>query len=344
MFRPEEILAQFFPDERLVGYEPLGSGHINDTYLLSSEHQKLVLQRLNHEVFTRPWEVTENIDLVTGYLAKKECRHLHFYPTTSGSTLLESQGEFWRLAPFIDNSYTVDQPRHPDDAYHAGLGFGDFTAQMSDYDGPELHPTIPDFHHTPKRLQRLAEVAAADPHGRVTDVKEMIDAALKEERAANRLYELDLPIRVTHNDTKINNILLCKNSHRPLCVIDLDTVMPGFSSFDFGDLMRTTVCRAPEDAVDLAQVRLEPDLAKALGRGYLEACGKVLTKDEKEQLAFSGWLLTFEVAVRFLTDYLEGDTYFKIARPEHNLDRAKAQFKLAEEFRAWEPEMKGWFS
>ncbi len=344
MFRPEELLAQFFPEQRLIGYEPLGSGHINDTYLLTSDQQKLVLQRLNHEVFTRPWKVCENIDRVTGFLAQKTNRYLHFYPTVLGKTMLESQGEFWRLAPFIDNSFTVDQPRNPEDAYHAGLGFGQFTAHMADYDGPELHATIPDFHHTPKRLQRLAQAAAADSAGRLSGVRELVESALAEEKAANRLFELGLPTRVTHNDTKINNVLFCKETHRPLCVIDLDTVMPGFSSFDFGDLMRTTVCRAPEDAVELDQVRLEPDLVKALGRGYLEACGPVLTRDEREQMAFSGWLLTFEVAVRFLTDYLEGDTYFKVARPQHNLDRARAQFKLAEEFRTWEPQMKDWFS
>lgn len=344
MFRPQEILAQFFPEQRLVGYEPLGSGHINDTYLLASDRQRLVLQRLNHEVFTRPWQVSENIERVTDYLATQTDRHLHFYPTVAGPTLLESEGEYWRLAPFIDNSYTLDQPRNPNDAYHAGLGFGEFTAQMAGYDGPALHATIPDFHHTPKRLARLATVAENDPAGRVREVADLIDAALAEEGRVKRLFDLGLPTRVTHNDTKINNVLLCTESHRPLCVIDLDTVMPGFSSFDFGDLMRTTVCRAPEDATDLSQVRLEPDLVKALGRGYLEACSSVLTTEEKEQMPFSGWLLTFEVAVRFLTDYLEGDTYFKISRPRHNLDRARAQFKLAQEFRTRESEMKEWFS
>ncbi len=326
----EGVLRAFFPDQNPLAIEPFGSGHINRTYRVETEDQMLVLQKLNTDVFQNAEGLMTNMVRVCEHLHKKGEPTLTLVPTQSGQAYhTDDQGGVWRLSPFLPGTRTIDQPENPTQAYQAGLAFGRFAQAVADLPEPRLVETIPDFHHTPRRLQRLLEVATKDPVGRVQECQTELTYAQQRQKEAGRLLDLGLPERITHNDTKINNVLLRQESDEAVCVIDLDTVMPGLVLYDFGDLVRTTTCLAPEDCQDLG--RMEPDLNlfEALTRGYLEGVRGALTEAELGELAFSGWLITFEVGIRFLTDHLEGDVYFRCHHPGHNLQRARAQLALA---------------
>jgi len=342
---------QFDIPGELTGVAPYGSGHINDTYCAVFERGggpvRTILQRINTKIFRDPAILMENIERVTAHLAGKvagepdrERRVLSLIPTRGGGVLYrDGEGDCWRMYRFIGRSTTFDQVSSAAQAYQAARAFGQFQAQLADLPAPLLHETIPDFHHTPKRMATLKKAIAADSAGRAAGARREIDFALGWEPQGRVLLDAGLPLRTTHNDTKINNVMLDDATGEGICIIDLDTVMPGLAPYDFGDLARTSLCSAAEDERDLSKVEMDFELFEALLRGFLETTRGFLTRDEKRLLPFSCQLITFNIGIRFLTDYLSGDTYFKIHREGQNLDRARAQFKLVQSIARQEDEM-----
>ena len=331
---------------------PYGSGHINDSYCAvfqrNGTRSHYLLQRINHHVFKNPATVMDNIERVTAHLAAqlsghpdRERRVLTLISTRSGGVMhVDEDGNFWRAYHFIDGAKTYDSVESARQAFEAAKAFGEFQRMLADLPEPRLHDTIPDFHHTPKRFAALQEAVAADVAGRVVLAGPEIEFALSRKSLAHALVDAGLPERVTHNDTKINNVMLDDASGEGICVIDLDTVMPGLAAYDFGDMVRTATCPAPEDEKDLSRIHMQFPLFEALARGYLSTAGGFLTPEEKESLTVAGKVITFEIAVRFLTDYLSGDTYFKVHRQGHNLDRSRSQFKLLESLEEQEGRMR----
>ena len=319
---------------------PYGTGHINDTYCVRFDQAgtpaRYIFQRINHNVFKDPLGLMENIRRVTEHLAGKlgdapdvSRRALTLIPTLDGGICHEdAAGNFWRAYLFIENARTYDAVQSPQQAFEAARAFGHFQKQLADLPAPRLRDTIPDFHHTPKRFARLQQAIAADSMNRAALARPEIEFALRRERDTNVLLQAGLPERVTHNDTKLNNVMLDDQTGAGLCVIDLDTVMPGLALYDFGDMVRTTTSPAREDELDLEKVTMQFPLFESLVRGYLASAADFLTKAERRHLVFAGKLITFEIGLRFLTDFLEGDTYFKVHRPNHNLARCRTQFRL----------------
>jgi len=324
---------------------PFGNGHIHDTYKAIADQggatTAFTLQRLNTRVFKRPETVMANITLITRHLgvrlaaegaADATRRALQVVPTRAGEPFLrEPDGVCWRLYVFVDQAFTVDRVEHAADAHAAALAFGRFQRLLADLPGGSLIETIPGFHDTRGRYAALKRAVAADPLGRAAGVRPEIEFALARESLADVLPPLaargDLPIRVTHNDTKVNNVLLDERTREGICVIDLDTCMPGLSLFDFGDMVRAGTNTAAEDATDTASVSSRADIFEALANGFLRGAG-CLTEAEIAHLPFAGIVMTLECGVRFLTDYLEGDLYFRSSRPGQNLDRCRGQFAL----------------
>ncbi len=279
----------------------------------------------------------ENIERVTTHLEKKlrsvggGRRVLTLVRARDGRAWrLDEDGGCWRMYEFIDGARSYDVVETAAQAYEAARAFGEFQGMLADLPAPRLHDSIPGFHSTPKRLRALKRAIESDALGRAEGAEREISFALERESVTRILVEAGLPERVTHNDTKINNVLLDEQTGKGVCVIDLETVMPGLAPFDFGDMVRTMSCRAAEDERDLSLVRMEMGMFEALARGYLSAAGGFLTDAEKLILAEAGRVITLEQGIRFLTDYLEGDTYFKVRRAEQNMDRARAQFRLVE--------------
>ena len=336
------VAAQFQFRGQAVDFVPYGNGHINDTYLVTCNgagaRVRYILQHINAQVFHSPAAVMQNIERVTAHLRAQfagepdgERRSLTLVPARDGRNWCEdAQGETWRAYHFIENAHSHDTATSAEQAYQAAHAFGCFQQQLASLPSPRLHETIPDFHYTPKRFAALQRAIAADVKGRAAFAKPEIDFALAHESITGVLLQADLPERITHNDTKFNNVLLDDATGESLCVVDLDTVMPGLALYDFGDMVRTTTSPAAEDEQNLSKVAMQFPLFEALVRGYLSAAGEFLSEAEKKFLAFSGKLITFEVGIRFLADYLAGDTYFKIHRKGHNLDRCRTQFKLVE--------------
>jgi hypothetical protein len=267
-------------------------------------------------------------------------RRLTLLPTREGGAWhRDESGHYWRCYIFIEKARSYDAIQSPQQAFEAAKAFGQFQKLLSDLPPPRLHDTIPDFHHTPKRFARLEEALAADAVQRADLARTEIQFALRRKPMASLLLEAKLPERVTHNDTKINNVLLDEQSGQEVCVIDLDTVMPGLALYDFGDLVRTGTSPALEDERDLARVTMQFPMFEALLRGYLSTAADFLTPAERRHLVFAGKLITFEIGLRFLTDFLAGDTYFKVHREGHNLDRCRTQFKLVESIEQQEEQM-----
>jgi aminoglycoside phosphotransferase (APT) family kinase protein len=331
--------------------EPYGSGHINDTYCVwfnqAGSPVRYILQRINHQVFQNPMALMENVQRVTSHLAAKvadqpDCsrRALTLIPTRTGDAVhVEADGNHWRAYLFVEKARTYDAVESTDQAFQAARAFGRFQQLLSDLPEPRLHDTIPDFHHTPKRFAALERAIESDAVGRAKTARSEIAFALARRSITGILLEANLPERVTHNDTKFNNVMLDDASGEGVCVIDLDTVMPGLALYDFGDMVRTTTSPAREDEQDLSKVTLQLPMFEALVRGYLASAGQMLTAAEKRHLAFSGKLITFEIGIRFLSDYLSGDPYFKVHRDGHNLDRCRTQFKLVESIEQQEEAM-----
>jgi Ser/Thr protein kinase RdoA (MazF antagonist) len=331
--------------------EPYGSGHINDTYRVVFDQAgaavRYILQRINHNIFKNPSALMENIRRVTAHLAQRVAgepeasrKVLTLVPARDGrSWYVDAVGNHWRAYLFIEKARTFDSIESPAQAFHAAKAFGRFQSLLADLPAPRLADTIPDFHNTPKRFEALERAIAADRANRASLARKEIDFACAHKKAASVLLDAGLPERVTHNDTKLNNVMLDDATGEGICVIDLDTVMPGLALYDFGDMVRTATSPAREDERDLSRVQMMFPMFEALARGYVESAAGFLTPGERRLLAFSGKLITFEIGIRFLTDYLEGDVYFKVAREGHNLDRCRTQFKLVESIAAQEDRM-----
>lgn len=351
----EETIAQFALEGTVESYEIYGSGHINDTYRLNCRKEDgsirhYILQRMNKEIFTNPVELMENVVNVTSYLRKiiiekggdPERETLNIILTKDGKNFYEdSNGEYWRVYVFIEDAFSYDAVEKPEDFYESAVAFGNFQNLLADYPADTLHETIKGFHDTKARLARFKEVVAADVMGRAASVQKEIQFVLDHEETANVLGDLqaagELPLRVTHNDTKLNNIMIDKATGKGLCVIDLDTVMPGLAVNDFGDSIRFGASTAAEDEVDLDKVSCSMELFELYTKGFIEGCKGSLTPKEIEMLPMGAKVMTYECGMRFLADYLEGDVYFKIHRENHNLDRARTQFKLVADMEAkWE--------
>ncbi len=351
----EDICRRFAVGGEVRAISPLGRGHINDTFLVQYERgPDRVLQRLNTHVFPLPHQVMDNILRVSRHLETKvshlphgQRRYLRVVLTETGEALLQdAQQQAWRMYDRVDPALNFDRLETRQQAGSVGRSFGQFQAQLADLPEPRLHETIADFHHTPRRLKRLQEVAEADPHRRLAAVGAEIDFVLQRqariEHLQARFERGELPERITHNDTKLNNLLFDEHGHEPLCVVDLDTVMPGLVHFDFGDMIRTGCNLADEDEADLHRVGLDFGLFEAMAGGYLEAGKDFLTPAEVDELPASAALMTLELGIRFLTDHLEGDRYFKIHHPGHNLQRARSQFALVKSLEQAEPRMQDW--
>ncbi len=336
---------------------PFGGGHVNDTFQLTFDQGGVrlhyVLQRINRNVFRKPEQVMENMDRVTRHLLarihaekvetrKRTIRLLRTFANQPCVT--DERGDVWRAYIFVENARAYDVLETPEQAFKVAQAFGEFQCNLVDLPGPRLHETIPDFHNTPKRLEALRQAIRRDPVGRERRVRREIDFIMKRADETERLLRLQaegaIPERITHNDTKVNNILIDDLTGDGICVIDLDTVMPGLSLYDFGDMVRAGTSPAEEDEVDLAKVGMRFEMYEALYRGFLSSAGSFLTEAERENLPFSGKLITFEIAIRFLTDYLEGDVYFKVKRPEHNLERCRNQLRMVESIEEQSKRMK----
>ena len=345
------VARQFEIKGEFISAEPYGNGHINDTYRVifyqGVAPALYILQRINHNIFKEPDRLMENIRRVTAHLGAMVAeepdwtrRALRLIPTHDGDAwYVDHDGNYWRAYFFISNATTYDAVEKTTQAFQAARAFGRFQQMLASLPAPRLHETIPDFHNTPKRFDALLKAIAADVAGRAMLAKPEIEFALAHEPIVSILLDANLPERVTHNDTKLNNVMLDDATGEGVCVIDLDTVMPGLALYDFGDMVRTTTSPAKEDEQDLSLVTMQFPMFEALVRGYLNSAGSFLIKAEKALLAFSGKLITFEIGIRFLTDYLAGDTYFKVHRDRHNLDRCRTQFKLVESIERQEARM-----
>ncbi len=347
-----EAIANFNFTGRLKDRRPFGSGHINDTYLLTFEigdmgDMSAILQRMNREIFTQPVELMENIVGVTSYLREKiienggdpERETPNIIPAKDGKAYyVDSKGEYWRSYKFITDAKCYDQVEKPEDFYESAVAFGNFQRLLADYPADTLHETIKGFHDTRARFEVFKQAVAQDVCGRAASVDREIEFVLAHEEIARVLGEFQekglVPLRVTHNDTKLNNIMIDNTTRKGICVIDLDTVMPGLAVNDFGDSIRFGASTGAEDEKDLSKVSCSMELFEIYVKGFLQGCAGSLTPTEVELLPMGAKVMTYECGMRFLTDYLQGDHYFKIHREEHNLDRARTQFKLVEDMEA----------
>jgi len=336
----------FKTDSTPIFHTRYGGGHINDTYMVLDDTGRLyVIQKINQSVFRNPRAVMENVQAVTAFLrckVEKLREALCLVPTKTGDDwLIDEAGDCWRMYYFITDSIVLHQARDERDFAESGFAFGYFQRQLADFPAGELHDTIPNFHNTPDRYRIFKEILKADPLGRVKDVQKEIEFVLAREEYANTLMKLlasgDLPLRVTHNDTKLNNVLFDRDTRKAICVIDLDTVMPGLAVNDFGDSIRFGASTGTEDEVDLGKINLSHKLLEAYATGFLSACRESLTRCELEHLRDGAKMMTLECGTRFLTDYIAGDNYFAIKRENHNLDRCRTQFKLVSEMeKSWD--------
>ena len=339
-----EIFGFFATDGTFANSLPFGSGHIHDTFLIKtveSDKDDYILQRLNNGVFKNIPELQNNIERVTIHLRnklsaipgsdlKREC--LNLIPSIEGkSWITDKYDNYWRMYIYITDHRSYDIVDSTDKAYEGGKAVGRFQAMLADLPGENLFETIKWFHNIEKRIETLNLKISENPAGRIIIVKDDIKQILQRAEEMKTIIRLGregrIPLRITHNDTKFNNILLDEND-KALCVIDLDTVMPGYVHYDFGDAIRTATNTAPEDEKDLSQIKMDINRFSAYSEGYISETSGMLNEVEKEYLAFAPKLITYTMAVRFLTDYIDGDKYYKIHHENHNLERARAQIRL----------------
>ena len=353
----KSIISRFEFPGTLSGCRELKTGHINITYALRFSQadgtaRDYVLQRINNYVFKKPWEVMENVQLVTEHIRlamirqgiNPENRVLRLVPVKGGGNMAEDgAGGYWRAYDYIVHAVTPDKAESPTQFRQIGAAFGQFQSMLSDFPIKKLHDTIPHFHDTRKRVGDFERTVALDVARRVAGVWEDIAFIRRRGEAMCRIVDMlnagELPLRVTHNDTKINNVMLDADSGEAPCVIDLDTVMPGSALYDFGDAIRYGASTAAEDETDLDRVSLDMDLFAAFSEGFIASTATRLTPAELENLPLGALVMTYENALRFLADYLDGDTYYKIDYPTHNLDRARCQCKLLTDMEAKQDEM-----
>ena len=321
-----------------------GNGHINRTLLVTTDSgNRYILQRINHYVFKEPVKVVANGKAVTDFLRNKTGNPnsaLHYIPAKTGEYCYKDpEGEYWRMYDFVE-AFCLEAPETLADFYESAVAFGTFQLLLSDYPVHTLHEIIPNFHNTIDRYRQLKEAIAADVAGRKASAQKEIEFAMAQEEIGGTLQRMleagELPLRVTHNDTKLNNVLLDANTRKSLCVIDLDTVMPGLSAYDFGDSIRFGAATTREDDPDPANMKLDLDRYEAYTRGFLSAATK-LTDKEVQVIPYGALIMTLEVGIRFLADYLNGDVYFRTAYPEHNLVRCRTQLALvADMLKNWD--------
>ncbi len=341
-----DIVRHFCIAGRFIEAAPFGNGHINDTYavacgLTGERINRYILQKINHFVFREPAALMENIQWVTHHLGEKISaaggdrfrQTLNLVPTLDGGNLYQDPGGgYWRAYHFIEGSRTYEKAESLQHVYQAAWAFGNFQRLLIDFPAEQLHETIPNFHHTPKRFQAFVDAVQADACHRAAGVRDEIHFIECREQDTRRLVEMSeqglLPRRVTHNDAKFNHVMIDNRTGKGMCVIDLDTVMPGLAMYDFGDIVRSAAALAAEDEPDSSKAGLSLETFDALAQGYLDAGRSFLNAVEVDHLAFSARLITLEQAIRFLTDYLNGDVYYKVHRRGQNLDRARTQIAM----------------
>lgn len=344
--KKQEVIEQYALEGKVISSDIYGSGHINDTFLLVLElddktTKKVILQRMNHEIFTKPVELMENVKNVTAYIRKEvekaggdpERETLNVILTKDGKPYYkDTNGNYWRCYKYIEDAVCYDTVEKPEDFYESAVAFGNFQRLLANYPAATLHETIVDFHNTRTRFATFKKAVEEDVCGRAASVQDEINFVLEREDIANVLVDMqesgELPLRVTHNDTKLNNIMMDAKTRKGLCVIDLDTVMPGLAVNDFGDSIRFGASTGAEDEKDLSKIECDMGLFELYTKGFVEGLAGSLTAKEMEMLPMGAKVMTFECGMRFLTDYLQGDVYFKIHREGHNLDRCRTQFKL----------------
>jgi aminoglycoside phosphotransferase (APT) family kinase protein len=355
-FNLREVARQFTVWGDFVEAGPYGSGHINDTFKvvlnMAGRPVDYLLQRINHNIFKNPRAVMDNIVRVTNHVQSRLAeagvadvsrRSLCVVLTRDAQPCHQDKdGNWWRMYLFIEGARTYDTIENDKQAFAAAKAYAQFQNVLADLPQPRLHETIPNFHNTPIRLQTLQKAIKEDVCNRAAEARAEIEFVEKRIPLCGRLLDRhakgEIPERITHNDTKINNVMLDDTTGEGVCVIDLDTVMPGLALYDFGDMVRTATAAAAEDERDLSKVRMRMELFKAIAGGYLSEAG-FLKPVEREELAFSARLITQMIGMRFLTDYLQGDVYFKIKRPGHNLDRCRTQFKMVQSMESQQDEM-----
>ena len=339
------LTGKFFVEGIPSAVEVCNLGHICDTYFVtcvSKKHSKrYVLQRINKNVFREPAALMQNISAVSDHIRKKvlaeggdperNCQNV-IHAKDGKLFFCDEEGEYWRMYNFIEHTVNRQACESAEDFYRASYAFGVFQRRLGDFDASCLYEVIPNFHNTESRLADFEKAVEENRAGRRDTVQAEIDFVRARidygTKITSRLHSVELPLRVTHNDTKLNNVMLDPDTGEGVCVIDLDTVMPGSSLYDFGDSIRFGATSAAEDETDLSRVYFRKDYFEACRNGFVAGCGDILTEAEKESLPDGALVITFETGVRFLTDYLNGDTYVKIAYPQHNLDRARNQFRL----------------
>ena len=348
-----EILVKFKMEGIFCEVSRYGHGHINDTFLVITQtdslQNKYILQRINHSIFKEPLRLMKNISLVTSFLKKEiektggdERREVVTIIETLNQEIVyqDKEGSYWRMYLFIDDADCFEQVQNINAFYQSAVAFGRFQKMLQDFDASQLYEVIPNFHHTPLRFEKFQKVVSEDLLHRAEKIQPEIEFFMKREAdmklCRQAMVEKKLPLRVTHNDTKLNNVMMDKKTGKGLCVIDLDTVMPGLSIFDFGDSIRFGANTAVEDETDLSKVSLDLNLFEQYAKGFLEGCDGSLTEEEVRMLPQGAKTMTLECGMRFLTDYLEGDIYFKIAREDHNMDRCRTQIELVRDMeRKW---------
>ena len=341
-----EIVSQFQISGTVRAVYPYGNGHINETFCVictdeENNMNRYILQKMNTTIFKAPEELIQNIDNVTHFLKEKIAKNggdstretLTLVPTKENQKYLKTDdNKYYRMYPYIEDAVCLDAVRNEEDFYNCALSFGNFQRLLSDFPADTLFETIPDFHNTVDRLEKFKKAVDEDVCDRKKEVTAEIQFVL--DRTAdcsviyNALQNNEIPLRVTHNDTKLNNIMIDKHSGKGICVIDLDTVMPGSALYDYGDSIRFGASTGAEDEIDLDLISCDLKLFEVYTKGYIEGCGGSLTARELELLPLGAKLMTLECGIRFLTDYLQNDIYFKVHRKGHNLDRARTQFKL----------------
>ena len=342
----ESIVRAFKVKGDPISCKPFGSGHINHTLkIVTDAGAEYVLQRINKHVFKNPEQLMENLAAVTKYLRKHEDdtkMALHFIRTHYNQYFyVDDHGDYWRMYDFV-GGFCLDMPETNADFYESALAFGHFQSMLADFPAETLHETIPEFHNTIDRYRQFKEVLKKDPCGRLAGVRNEVQFLKDREELAGTLQRMresgELPLRVTHNDTKLNNVLLDRQTRKFLCVLDLDTVMPGLSLYDYGDSIRFGAATAEEDEWDLSKMTLDLERFEIYTKGYMEAC-PTLTDKEVEMMPMGALIMTLEVGLRFLTDYIDGDHYFKIAYSDHNLVRARTQLRLVADMQSKWDEM-----
>ena len=328
------IVDRFAIDGDVKSITAYGDGHINVTFLINTDQHRYILQKMNTDIFPDTVHLMRNIELVTAYLRSKNQETLDIVPTEDGASYIENEevDGAWRIYKFIEGTISYNLVPNADVFRESGAAFGEFQNFLAGFDASQLTETIAHFHDTPSRFRDFKAALEADKMGRAETCKPEVDFFLAHEdqysRIMDGLADGSVPLRVTHNDTKLNNILMDAKTGKARAIIDLDTIMPGSMLFDFGDSIRFGASTAAEDEPDVSKVHFDLYLFELYTRGYLEAAGAALTDTEKEYLPWGAKLMTLECGIRFLTDYLQGDTYFKVSRARQNLERCRTQFKL----------------